>query len=140
MEVNKEGYVSNLTMKDDPYQMKWMIEDSYLQEKNYKDADKLFGFFELIADKEKFGSQMNVPVLKETEKGIEVVYEFETLKVKRFYYGQIMISGKFQDWLDLVRKFIFQIVLKSIWKFLRKIIEKNMKKILWFKNGKDCVY
>lgn len=140
MEVNKEGYVSNLTMKDDPYQMKWMIEDSYLQEKNYKDADKLFGFFELIADKEKFGSQMNVPVLKETEKGIEVVYEFETLKVKQFYYGQIMISGKFQDWLDLVRKFIFQIVLKSIWKFLRKIIEKNMKKILWFKNGKDCVY
>ena len=140
MEVNKEGYVSNLTMKDDPYQMKWMIEDSYLQEKNYKDADKLFGFFELIADKEKFGSQMSVPVLKETEKGIEVVYEFETLKVKQFYYGQIMISGKFQGWLDLVRKFIFQIVLKSIWKFLRKIIEKNMKKILWFKNGKDCVY
>ena len=117
-----------------------MIEDSYLQEKNYKDADKLFGFFELIADKEKFGSQMSVPVLKETEKGIEVVYEFETLKVKQFYYGQIMISGKFQGWLDLVRKFIFQIVLKSIWKFLRKIIEKNMKKILWFKNGKDCVY
>ena len=73
MEVNKEGYVSNLTMKDDPYQMNWMIEDSYLQEKNYKDADKLFGFFELIADKEKFGSQMSVPVLKETEKGIEVV-------------------------------------------------------------------
>ncbi len=85
MEVNKEGYVSNLTMKDDPYQMNWMIEDSYLQEKNYKDADKLFGFFELIADKEKFGSQMSVPVLKETEKGIEVVYEFETLKVKQFY-------------------------------------------------------
>ena len=51
-----------------------------------------------------------------------------------------MISGKFQDWLYFVRKFIFQIVLKSIWKFLRKIIEKNMKKILWFKNGKDCVY
>ena len=49
MEVNKEGCVSNLTMKDDPYQMNWMIEDSYLQEKNYKDADKLFGFFELIA-------------------------------------------------------------------------------------------
>lgn len=140
MEVNKEGYVSNLTMKDDPYQMNWMIEDSYLQEKNYKDADKLFSFFELIADKEKFGSQMSVPVLKETEKEIEVVYEFETLKVKQFYYGQIMISGKFQGWLDLVRKFIFQIVLKSIWKFLRKIIEKNMKKILWFKNGKDCVY
>ena len=85
MEVNKEGYVSNLTMKDDPYQMNWMIEDSYLQEKNYKDADKLFGFFELIADKEKFGIQMSVPVLKETEKGIEVVYEFETLKVKQFY-------------------------------------------------------
>ena len=71
MEVNKEGYVSNLTMKDDPYQMNWMIEDSYLQEKNYKDADKLFGFFEFIADKEKFGSQMSVPVLKETEKGVE---------------------------------------------------------------------
>ena len=85
MEVNKEGYVSNLTMKDDPYQMNWMIEDSYLQEKNYKDADKLFGFFELIADKEKFVSQISVPVLKETEKGIEVVYEFETLKVKQFY-------------------------------------------------------
>ena len=85
MEVNKEGYVSNLTMKDDPYQMNWMIEESYLQEKNYKDADKLFGFFELIADKEKFVSQMSVPILKETEKGIEVVYEFETLKVKQFY-------------------------------------------------------
>lgn len=36
MEVNKEGYVSNLTMKDDPYQMNWMIEDSYLQEKIIK--------------------------------------------------------------------------------------------------------
>ena len=85
MEVNKEGYVSNLTMKDDPYQMNWVIEDDYLQEKNYKDADKLFGFFELTADKEKFGSQMSAPVLRETEKRIEVVYEFETLKVKQFY-------------------------------------------------------
>ena len=81
MEVNKEGYVSNLTMKDDPYQMNWVIEDSYLQKKNYKDADKLFGFFELIADKEKFGSRMSVPVLKETEKGIEVVYELDRKSV-----------------------------------------------------------
>ena len=85
MEVNKEGYVSKLTMKDDPYQMNWVIEDNYLQEKNYKDADKLFGFFELTADKDKFGSQMSAPVLRETEKRIEVVYEFETLKVKQFY-------------------------------------------------------
>ena len=85
MEVNKEGYVSKLTMKDDPYQMNWVIEDNYLQEKNYKDADKLFGLFELTADKDKFGSQMSAPVLRETEKRIEVVYEFETLKVKQFY-------------------------------------------------------
>ena len=41
-----------------------------------------------------------------------------------------MIFGKFQDWLDLVPKFIFRIVLKNIWGFLRKIIEKNRKK--WF--------
>ena len=94
MEVNKEGYVSNLTMKDDPYQMNWVIEDSYLQEKNYKDADKLFGFFELIADKEKFGSQMSVPVLKETEKG---------RKQKKETFGRI--TNKFMKVLDLKRVF-----------------------------------
>ena len=51
-----------------------------------------------------------------------------------------MISEKFQDWLDLVQKFIFQIVLKNIWGFLRKIIEKNMKKWFDLKDGRDCVY
>ena len=85
MEVKKEGYVSKLTMKDDPYQMNWVIADNYLQEKNYKDTDKLFGFFEFIADGKKFGSQMAVPVLTEKEKSIEIEHEFETLKVKQRY-------------------------------------------------------
>lgn len=85
MEVEKEGYVSNLTMKDDPYQMNWVIEEDYLQQKSYKDEDKLFGLFNLTVDGKNVESRFAEPILKEEKDCIELVYEWNDIKVKQKY-------------------------------------------------------
>ena len=77
MSVKKEGYVSELIIKDDPYKMNWVIEDTYLQQAGYQDMDKLFGLFDITADGKKTGSEAVNPVIKEEQSKIEIGYNFE---------------------------------------------------------------
>ena len=77
MSVKKEEYVSELIIKDDPYKMNWVIEDTYLQQAGYQDMDKLFGLFDITADGEKTGSEAVNPVIKEEQSKIEIGYNFE---------------------------------------------------------------
>lgn len=85
MSVEKEGYVSALTIKDDPYQMNWVIEDTYLQQAGYQDADKLFGHFDIAAGGKKVGSNTVMPFIKEEKDKITVTYDFEGFQVKMTY-------------------------------------------------------
>ena len=85
MSVKKEGYVSELTIKNDPYKMNWVIEDRYLQQADYQDMDKLFGLFDITADGKKTGSNEVNPVIKEGQNKIEIRYDFEGFRVKMTY-------------------------------------------------------
>ena len=85
MSVKKEGYMSELIIKDDPYKMNWVIEDTYLQQAGYQDMDKLFGLFDITADGKKTGSEAVNPVVKEEQSRIEISYDFEEFKVKMVY-------------------------------------------------------
>lgn len=85
MSVKKEGYISELIIKDDPYKMNWVIEDTYLQQAGYQDMDKLFGLFDITADGKKTGSEAVNPVIKEEQSKIEISYDFKEFKVKIIY-------------------------------------------------------
>lgn len=85
MSVKKEGYVSELIIKDDPYKMNWVIEDTYLQQAGYQDMDKLFGLFDITADGKKTGSEAVNPVIKEEQSKVEISYDFKEFKVKIIY-------------------------------------------------------
>ena len=85
MSVKKEGYLSELTIKDDPYKMNWVIEDAYLQQAGYQDMDKLFGLFDITVNGKKTGSKEVNPVIKEEQNKIEISYDFEEFRVKMTY-------------------------------------------------------
>lgn len=85
MSVEKEGYVSLLAIKDDPHQMNWVMEDTYLQQANYQDADKLFGHFDIIADGKKIGSNGIMPIIKEKKDKITVTFDAKDIQVKMAY-------------------------------------------------------
>lgn len=81
LSVNKKGYVSEITIKNDPYKMNWVIEDTYLQQENYQDSDKLFGLFDITVDGEKTESQKVNPVIKEEKNSVKISYDFKKFKV-----------------------------------------------------------
>lgn len=85
MSVKKEGYISELTIKNDPYDMNWVIEDAYLQQAGYQDMDKLFGLFDITVNGKKTGSKEAAPVIKEEQNKIEISYNFEEFRVKMTY-------------------------------------------------------
>lgn len=83
--VKKEGYISELAIKDDPYKMNWVIEDSYLQQADYQDMDKLFGLFDITVDGKRTGSKEVNPVIREGQNKIEITYDFKGFRVKMTY-------------------------------------------------------
>lgn len=85
MSVKKEGYISELAIKDDPYKMNWVIEDSYLQQADYQDMDKLFGLFDITVDGKRTGSKEVNPVIREGQNKIEITYDFKGFRVKMIY-------------------------------------------------------
>ena len=85
MSVKKEGYISELAIKDDPYKMNWVIEDSYLQQADYQDMDKLFGLFDITVDGKRTGSKEVNPVIREGQNKIEITYDFKGFRVKMTY-------------------------------------------------------
>ena len=85
MSVDPKGYVSDLEIKDDPYKMNWVIEDTYLHEAGYQDEDKLFGQFDLVVNNEKISSRDQIPEMKEADEKVEVIYDFPEVKVSFVY-------------------------------------------------------
>lgn len=85
LEVNKKGYLSSLRMKADPYQMNWVIEDSYLLETGYQDGGRLFGQFDLTANGKTLYSRDYIPAISEREKEIRISYEMGPVEVTLAY-------------------------------------------------------
>ena len=85
MSVKKEGYVSELVIKDDPHQMNWVMEDTYLQQADYQDADKLFGLFDILANGNKASSDGLMANIKEEKDKITVTFSAKELQVKMTY-------------------------------------------------------
>ena len=85
MSVDPKGYVSDLKIKDDPYKMNWVIEDTYLHEAGYQGEDKLFGQFDLVINNEKISSRDQRPEMKEANEKTEVIYDFPKVKISFVY-------------------------------------------------------
>lgn len=79
--IAKDGHVSKLLFKDDPYQMNWVIEEEYLRKVGYNDREKLFGQFDLIVDGKSFLSIDVVPTIVSRDHQIEVTYSFDNVSV-----------------------------------------------------------
>ena len=92
MSVKKEGYVSALAIKDDPYQMNWVVEDTYLEQADYQDADKLFGHFDMTVDGKKACSNAVTPIIQEEKDKITVVFDFVGFQVTMEYDWEGMRS------------------------------------------------
>ncbi|MGF7046192.1 hypothetical protein J2T13_000654 [Paenibacillus sp. DS2015] len=56
MEFNTNGNVSKLILKNDPHKMNWVVDESYLEQVNYDDKDKLFGNFTISINDKKVNS------------------------------------------------------------------------------------
>lgn len=83
--VNEKGCVSSLLLKDDPYKMNWVIEDSYLKEANYSDFDKLFGSLNITVDGEKLNSEGLLPMIREEGQITDVIFDFPKVQIKITY-------------------------------------------------------
>lgn len=85
MMISEKGYISKLTMKDDPYKMNWVIEEAYLSQAGYQDADKLFGYFDITADGKQRNSREFSPVIEKEGAEITVTYDFGNMKIIMIY-------------------------------------------------------
>ena len=85
MFLNRKGCISSLIMKNDPYKMNWVMDNTYLKEAGYQDEDKLFGMFDLIADGEKISSQDVLPILSECGGKATATYDFSTMELTEIY-------------------------------------------------------
>lgn len=104
--LNEKGGVKSLFLKDDQYQMNWVIEEEYLQHAGYQDSDKLFGYFDLIAGGKNLSNGAVAPVIKEDDEKTEILYDFDDLVVKMQYdlgksekelYWTIQLGNKTND-------------------------------------------
>ncbi len=85
MKISNRGYVSELVIKDDAYKMNWVMDDGYLKEAGYKEQDKLFGEFDIIADGTKISSNETIPQIKKGDAKADIKYNFEKLSVEFIY-------------------------------------------------------
>ena len=85
LELQEKGYVSGLFMKNDPYGMNWVIEDSYLRQTGYENGGRLFGQFDLRADGKEIRSSGFTPVIEERGQQVTVSYDLGTAAVSLEY-------------------------------------------------------
>lgn len=83
--VDKNGVVSELYQKEDPYKMNWVIGKKYLEKTGYEDQDKLFGHFEVTYNNKTQKSTSIVPEIIEDNNHIHITYEWEEVEVKVVY-------------------------------------------------------
>ncbi|MFQ9629199.1 MAG: hypothetical protein ACLR1F_15775 [Enterococcus avium] len=107
LDISKDGHLSQLYLKNDPYRMNWVIEENYLNEVGYNDSDKLFGQFDLIVNDEMLRSVEVIPEIKETENAILVEYCFNNVSVnikyelKEYLNWEIELINKTQETLEI---------------------------------------
>lgn len=85
LEISDAGYVSNIHMLDDPFNMNWVIEDAYLKDVGYKGFDKLFGQFDITVNNQKLNSTQIHPQINKNVKVSNVSFEFEEVVVSFTY-------------------------------------------------------
>lgn len=56
IEFCPNGNVSKIILKNDPHKMNWVVDESYLEQVNYEDKDKLFGSFCISINDKKYNS------------------------------------------------------------------------------------
>ncbi|MGL9730823.1 hypothetical protein [Enterococcus sp. DIV0756] len=107
LEVSKDGHLSQLYLKNDPYRMNWVIEEKYLNEVGYNDSDKLFGQFDLIVNGETLHSVDVIPDIEKTKNTILVNYCFNNVSVnikyelKKYLNWEIELINKTQETLEI---------------------------------------
>ncbi|MDM5337396.1 hypothetical protein QUF84_09235 [Fictibacillus enclensis] len=81
LRVSPSGNLTNLILKEDPHQMNWVMDSSYLDESGYDEKDKLFGHFSLKMDGDIVTSQDVVPVIAEEDSRAVITYGFAQVEV-----------------------------------------------------------
>ncbi|QIL50390.1 hypothetical protein G7084_03095 [Weissella coleopterorum] len=105
LDVASDGHIKNLMFKDDPNQMNWVIDDQYLKQEGYSDANKLFGNFKITINQEPYRSDEQVPVISEGDEKISILYQLTaTINLKMQYQlderGQIIWDIELQNLSD----------------------------------------
>lgn len=84
---NGHGAITNLTLCDDPTEMNWVVDPSYLKQVGYSDEDKLLGEFTITIDGEKTNSIELAPKIKTTSMNTSSV---------SFDLGQVVVNEQYQ--------------------------------------------
>ena len=77
LQVHPRGYIESLVMKDDPYQMNWVIDNQYLQQTDFDESDKLFGEFTITVDGQKIDSHDLQPTVTNDASRATVTYNLQ---------------------------------------------------------------
>lgn len=77
LQVHPSGYVESLVMKDDPYQMNWVIDNQYLKQKDFDESDKLFGEFTITINGQKIDSHDLEPTIISDSSRAVVTYKLQ---------------------------------------------------------------
>ncbi|MCJ7840699.1 hypothetical protein MUB24_07210 [Lederbergia sp. NSJ-179] len=86
LEVNSQGVVNKLLIKNDSDSMNWVINKDYLNSHGYEDDDKLFGQFSLVANNKVYDSyEINPAFMQQKDQRLEVKYNFEEVTVVLCY-------------------------------------------------------
>jgi hypothetical protein len=81
LEISPCGNLKNLVLKEDLYQMNWVIDSSYLDESGYDEKDKLFGHFSLKIDGKTVNSVELTPTISQDDAQATVTYAFNQIEV-----------------------------------------------------------
>ncbi|WP_332238687.1 hypothetical protein [Sporolactobacillus sp. KGMB 08714] len=85
LSFNQHGALTRLTMKNDPHHMNWVIDPDYLKQVGYRDADKLFGEFNLTVDHQSLSSIHFQPVVESRQERTTVTFSFGRAAVRLTY-------------------------------------------------------
>ena len=85
LSVDNEGYVSSLKIKQDPYEMNWVIDKDYLESAGYQDSDKLFGCFDITADGEHMNHHTVQPAVTKQAECVDVCYDLPRIQLRMVY-------------------------------------------------------
>lgn len=83
--IDAAGYVDKLLINDDPEQMNWVVDRTYIDSVGYQDKDKLFGMFELKTAGNVYSSTSVTPAIQQEADRMVVTYPFESFAVEQIF-------------------------------------------------------